>query len=443
MRNLAPGKMKDDILQTLWLQPLPANLQQILSVCKASLDELGQIADKIHEVSGCNLTVARVESKSDEAELDAIKAELADLKNMVKKLSVSQYSHGRIKPRRRSPTPSRRIADKSVVKEDMKLYAANGSRISTYGTIKLELDFGLKCSFISSFLVADVLDPIIGADFLERFKLLIDVRNRRLIGGRTSLFVKGTLKRTKSLGLTLVADHSPFHSILLKYPNLFSTNLDPNKNKSTVTHCLEAKGPPVHARVRRLNPEKLTFLKKEFNDLMRQGIIRPSKSSYSSPINFVKKSNGSWRICGDFRRLNSLTTPDPYPLPHIHNFVNGLREQEGHKNDLDLVFSKLSEHGIVVNPQKCVFGESELKSLDFLVSSKGISPLPEKVQFLKEFPLPKTVQELRRFLVTLNFYHRFLKDAANEQACLHSLVKNEVKKDNTPIAWMEDTRSAF
>ncbi|GBN51593.1 hypothetical protein AVEN_4714-1 [Araneus ventricosus] len=75
---------------------------------------LPQIADKIHDVPGCNLTVARVESKSDQVELDAIKAELADFKNMVKKLSVSQYSHGRIKPRRRSLRLSRRIADTNV-----------------------------------------------------------------------------------------------------------------------------------------------------------------------------------------------------------------------------------------------------------------------------------------------------------------------------------------
>ncbi|GBN07535.1 Retrovirus-related Pol polyprotein from transposon 17.6 [Araneus ventricosus] len=115
----------------------------------------------------------------------------------------------------------------------------------------------------------------------------------------------------------------------------------------------------------------------------------------------------------------------------------------GLRNAAQSMQSKLGEHGIVVNPQKCVFGQSELKFLGFLVSSKGISPLPEKVQFLKQFPLPKTVQELRRFLATLNFYQRFLKDAAKEQACLHGLVKNKVKKDNTPIAWTEDTRSAF
>ncbi|GBN12075.1 hypothetical protein AVEN_7854-1 [Araneus ventricosus] len=155
------------------------------------------------------------------------------------------------------------------VKQNLELYAANGSRISTYGTIKLELDFGLRRSFIWSFLVADVSDPIIGADFLERFELLIDIRNRRILDGRTSLFVKGMLKRTKSLGLTLVANNSPFNSILLKYPKLFSTNLDPKKNKRTVTHCIETKSRPVHARARRLNPEKLTFFKQEFNDLMR------------------------------------------------------------------------------------------------------------------------------------------------------------------------------
>ncbi|GBM28518.1 hypothetical protein AVEN_70120-1 [Araneus ventricosus] len=80
MRNLVPDNMEIDILQTLWLQRLPSNLQQILSVCKASFDELAQIAVKIHEVSVCNLIVARVKSKPECVELDAIRAELANLK---------------------------------------------------------------------------------------------------------------------------------------------------------------------------------------------------------------------------------------------------------------------------------------------------------------------------------------------------------------------------
>ncbi|GFW77976.1 retrovirus-related Pol polyprotein from transposon opus [Trichonephila clavipes] len=191
---------------------------------------------------------------------------------------------------------------KFSVKQDLELYAANGS-------------------------LADVSDPIIGADFLERFELLIDVRNRRLLDGLTSLFVRGTVKQVQSLGLTLVENNSPYNSILSKYTKWFSTNLQPSTNESSVLHCIETNCPPVHARTRRLNPEKLAYLKREFGDLMRQGIIRPSKSSYASPIHFVKKSDGSWRICGDFRRLNSVTIPDHYPLPHIHDFVSGLRDQ--------------------------------------------------------------------------------------------------------------------
>ncbi|GBN72118.1 hypothetical protein AVEN_106992-1 [Araneus ventricosus] len=84
-------------------------------------------------------------------------------------------------------------------KQELELNAANCSRISTYINIKLELDFGLRRSFTWSFLVTDVLGPIIGDYFLQRFKLLMDIRNRRLLGGLTFLFVKATLRREKSL----------------------------------------------------------------------------------------------------------------------------------------------------------------------------------------------------------------------------------------------------
>ncbi|GFT27758.1 retrovirus-related Pol polyprotein from transposon opus [Nephila pilipes] len=102
---------------------------------------------------------------------------------------------------------------------------------------------------------------------------------------------------------------------------------------------------------------------------------------------------------------------------------------ESHKKDLELAFRRLSDHGIVVNSQKCMFGQSELKVLDLL-----ISPLPEKVQYLVEYPLPTHEQELRRFLTMFNFYRRFLKGAVEKQASLHDLVKNKMKNDKTLIA---------
>lgn len=90
-------------------------------------------------------------------------------------------------------------------------------------------------------------------------------------------------------------------------------------------HYIETNGPPVTARVRHLNQEKFNAAQHEFEALIKQGICRPSKSNWSSPLHLVNKTDNTWRPCGDYRSLNAITTPDKYPLPYLHDFMLNIR----------------------------------------------------------------------------------------------------------------------
>ncbi|XP_056858202.1 uncharacterized protein LOC130507517 [Raphanus sativus] len=160
----------------------------------------------------------------------------------------------------------------------------------------------------------------------------------------------------------------------------------------------------------RTNPVETKELQKQVNDLLEKGHIRESMSTCAVPVLLVAKKDGSWRI----------------------------KTMEEHVNHLKQVLDVLRKENLYANYKKCSFGTDNLVFLGFVVTSQGIQVDEEKVKAIREWPIPKSIGEVRSFHGLAGFYRRFVRDFSTVAAPLTEIIKKSVG-----FTWGPDQEEAF
>ena len=226
------------------------------------------------------------------------------------------------------------------------LRAANGSGIPTFGIIYITFTLPLiEDSFTWPFTIADTVQPILGADFFERFGYLVDCRNHTIVPSIHFNGIKNNTSHkiskydcftifsdTKQLDLQHFA--SNLESLIPSlYPNCI-TKSPTFQSENVVFHSIPTTpSQPYRTKQRELPIIKRQAVEEEFKTLEATGVIRRSSSPWASAIHVVTKPDGSFRPCGDYRYLNSITIHDAYPMPLITDILNSLHGQH--------IFSKI------------------------------------------------------------------------------------------------------
>ena len=141
-------------------------------------------------------------------------------------------------------------------------------------------------------------------------------------------------------------------------------------------------------------------------------------------------------------------------LIYLDDIVVFSQTFEEHVERLEKVFQRLIDAGLKLSPAKCHLFQDELKYLGHIVSADGISTDPAKIQCVKEWPVPQSLEQLQSFLGFVGYYRRFIKDFSKISRPLYDLFKGtgcnkKKKRKGRPVStpplfqWTDAQQAAF
>ncbi|GKD66667.1 hypothetical protein Tco_1308775 [Tanacetum coccineum] len=173
-------------------------------------------------------------------------------------------------------------------------------------------------------------------------------------------------------------------------------------------------------------------LSEQLQELSDKGFIRHNSSPWGSPALFVKKKDGSFRMCFDYRELNKLTVNNRYPLSRIDDLFDQLQGSN--------IYSKIDLRSGYHQLRDKTEHEEHLKAILGLLKKEklGIHVDPAKIESIKDWASLKTPTEIRQFLGLTCYYRRFIEGFSKIAKSMTKLTQKGIK-----FNWGEKEENAF
>ena len=158
-------------------------------------------------------------------------------------------------------------------------------------------------------------------------------------------------------------------------------------------------------------------------DICKTAVITPF-----GLFEFLRMSFGLKNAAQAFQRLmDTVCQSLDFVFVYLDDILIASSSQHEHQKHLKILFKKLLSHGLLINLEKCEFERTHLDFLDHRIDKTGARPLATKVDAICNFPPPKSIKDLLRFIGMINFCHCFISSAAGLMAPLYLAIADNRK----------------